>query len=203
MKYILLFLPIFLFSSHVDFGKHGFEYEIKERSFLLDIEEGVKEISQEEVQNEIKKQFYIQAMGEKNLSKCNEQEIIKEFDYTILPEDIYTPTGRLYQKKGTKITSYLPQALDICFVDGTNMKQLKEQVAFFDKETNKKCTYMISNRNIMEVYKEFPDRDRDMYPSKKGYEERFNVKCNPTRVHLIHNDRIKYQYNLDNFKKEE
>ena len=48
MKYILLFLPIFLFSSHVDFGKHGFEYEIKERSFLLDIEEGVKEISQEE-----------------------------------------------------------------------------------------------------------------------------------------------------------
>lgn len=199
MKFLILILPLFLF-SHVDFGKQGFEYEIKERNFLLDIEEGIKEISEEGVQAELKKQFYIQATGEKNLLNCEEQKITKEFDYTVLPDDIYTPTGRLYQKKGTKISSYIATPMDICFVDGTTMERLKKQVEFFDKETGGKCTYMVSNANIMEVYKKFPGRDREMFPSKKIYEERFNLKCNPTRVHLIHNDRIKYEYNLEDFK---
>lgn len=195
----LLFIPFILF-SYEDFGKQGFTYKIKEENLMKLIENGVKEIDTEQVKEDLKKQVDKQATGENNLSLCKETIEIKEFDYVSLPENIYTPTGKLYKEKGTKITAYLEQPLDICYVDGTNIAELENQINFFDKETNKQCIFLVSNRNIIELYKKWPERNRKMYPSKKEYEKRFEVKCMPTRVHLIENDRIHYQYSIEKFK---
>lgn len=199
MRFLIFLLPVFIF-AYTDLGRAGFDYPILEENFLDVIKKGVEELDIEAMKDEVKRQLIVQATGENNLSVCQNENVVKEFDYTILPETIFTPTGKVYKEKGTKITSYLAIPMDICFVDGTNKHILKNQIEFFDKETKGKCTYMISNANILDIYKEYPNRDRDMYPSKKQYEDRFNVKCNPTRVHLIHNDRIKYEYSVEKFK---
>lgn len=202
MKFFyLLFLPFLLFGLE-DFGKQGYTYEIKEKNFLKAVEDELKHFDTSDIkitlENEVKKQ----ATGENNLKTCKNTREIKEEDYILLPEDIYTPTGKLYQKKGTKVTAYLEeyQAVDLCFVDGTNIKELENQINFFDKETNKKCVYLVSNINILDVYKKWPDRNRDMFPSKKAFESRFNVECIPTRIKLVYNDRIKNEYSIEKFK---
>lgn len=198
MRFLIFLIPMFVF-GYVDLGKSGVDYPILETNFLDDIKKGVEELDTEQMKRDFKVQLNIQATGEKNLGECYEEKTVKEFDYVELQEDIYTPMGRIYKEKGTKMTAYIAVPLDICFVDGTNKESLVKQIEFFDKQV-KKCIYMVSNRNILEVYNMYPERNREMFPSKKVYEERFNVKCNPTRVHLIHNDRIKYQYPLDNFR---
>lgn len=199
---ILIIISSFLW-SYEDLGKEGFTYKIKEKDFLKEIEEGIKEIKTEEIISKLKKEFVVQATGENNLSYCKKQRTVKEFDYVELPENIYTPTGRLYKEKGTKVLAYLEKPLDICFVDGTNMVVLENQIKYFDKETNGKCVYMIANRNIMDVYKKWPERNRDMYPSKKEFEKRFNVECLPTRINLIYNDRNKKEESIERFKTSE
>lgn len=196
---ILLFINSLLF-SYQDLGKEGFTYKIKEKDFLKELEAGVNELNTEELVKKLKEDFVVQATGENNLSYCKKQRTVKEFDYVELPEDIYTPTGRIYKEKGSKVLAYLEQPLDICFVDGTNMIVLENQIKYFDKETKGKCVYMIANRNIMEVYKKWPERNREMFPTKKHFEKRFNVECLPTRINLIHNDRNKKEESIERFK---
>jgi hypothetical protein len=202
MKKLIILLIVFnsLLFGYQDLGKEGFTYKITEKDFLKELESGIKELKTEKLVEKLKKDFVVQATGEDNLSYCKQQRTKKEFDYVELPEDIYTPTGRIYKEKGSKVLAYLEQPLDICFVDGTNMIVLENQIKYFDQETKGKCVYMIANRNIMDVYKKWPERNRDMFPSKKQFEERFNVECLPTRINLIHNDRNKKEESIERFK---
>lgn len=195
----MILIPFFLF-GYTDLGSGGKSYEIIENDFFDDVKKGIKELKIEEIQEEVKKEVYKQAKGEDNLAYCKDYKEETEEDYMILKDNIYSPSGMLFQEKGTKMYTSIDKPLDLCFIDGTNEIMLKNQVEYFDKITNKKCIYSVSNKNILEVYKLYPERSEQFFPSKKGFEDRFDVKCKPTHIHLIKNDRIKKEHGIDKFK---
>jgi len=67
------------------------------------------------------------------------------------------------------------QPLDLCFVDGTNMEMLLNQIMYFDRVSEKNaggdCTYMVSGRSVLELNKRF--FPRRFYPARDSYEKRF------------------------------
>lgn len=196
---ISLCLPFLLF-GYTDLGKAGHTYPIIENNFFDDIKKGISELDVEELREQTKKEVYKQAMGENNLGYCKDYKEVTEEDYVLLQDNIYSPSGRLFQEKGTKMYASIDKPLDLCFIDGTYDVLLENQVDYFDRITNKKCIYLVSNRSIMEVYKKYPTRSRDFYPARKVLETRFNVECKPTHIHLIKNDRIKKEHGIDKFK---
>lgn len=201
--FLLIMVPFFLFSYdevYVDFGKKGHMYDISEKNFLLTIKEELDEIDVQKIRNDLAGQVAEQATGENNLPACREDSSKTELDYIILKEDIYNPAGRLYQKKGTKVLAGIEKPLDVCFVDGTNMIALSNQIAYFDKKTEGKCIYMISNRNVLDVHKKYPDRSLSFFPSRERDEKRFNVGCLPTRVNMIGNNRTLIEHSFEKFK---
>lgn len=196
---LALCLPYFLF-AYEDLGIKGNLYNITERDFLVMIKEGVEEIDVHAIRDNLKSQVIKQATGQNNLSVCREDNFKKEDDYVILEEDIFTPTGKLFKKKGTKVIAPLQMPLDLCFVSGSNMVTLRNQIDFFDKQTNKRCVFLISDRNVLDVHKIYPNRSSSFFPSKEKDEKRFNVSCLPSRVNLINNDRNIIEHSYEKFK---
>lgn len=202
MKKLVVIFSIFTSISwaHIDFGVHGELYDIKEKDFFEEVKEGVKNIDVEEVRASVKKEVMKQAKKKTSLPYCQEDNERTELDYVVLKENIYNPSGRLYKKKGTKVFAPLSEAFDVCFVDGSNDVMLKNQIDYFDKKTDKKCVYMVSDKNIIDLWKTYPNRANDFYPTGASFEKRFNVSCYPTRVHMINNDRTLYEKGLERFK---
>lgn len=201
---LLLLAPCLMLAAYdqdyKDLGSKGHHYQIVEKDFLTTIKEGMEEIDVEAIKKDLVRQVTEQATGDNNLSVCRDDSSKTELDYLVLEEDIYNPAGRLYQKKGTKILAGINQPLDVCFVDGSNMIALKNQIDYFDKETDKKCIYLISNRNVLDVHKKFPDRTSSFFPSRERDEKRFNVKCMPTKVHMMGNNRTILEHSFEKFK---
>ncbi len=204
MKNILIILLISLISYAAEktvdpkknLGTDGFTYEILEKDFLESIEEGIKEIELKEFEKAIRRDVIAHATGDNNLKKCIKSNKWKEIDYVELPEDVYSPSGRLYKKKGTKITSSISSPLAICFVDGSDISILKKQIEYFENATQGTCTYMVSKANVMDIRPLFPNNER-IYPSKKLYEDRFSVKCHPTLIYLVNDEKITVELGED------
>jgi hypothetical protein len=201
MKFlIILFLSSYLCANFIDLGIDGPQYDIKETDFLKTMENGLNDINYTKIESDFKKSLDKQLHGENNLPVCKEDYQFKDKDYIVLKQDIYKPSGDVYKKKGEKIYTPIPKPLNICFIDGTNSILIKNQMDYFDELTNHSCIYHVSKTNIMDLYEKYPLRQRDIYPTKSGYEERFNVKCLPTLIHLNQNDRYRIELNINQFK---
>ena len=195
----LLCLPFFLF-SYEDLGQKGHMYDIVEEDFMVTIKNELKKLDIEALKQEFKQQIIQQATGSSNLPLCRDDNNREEDDYLVLKQDLYTPTGRLYQKKGTKVLAPLQYPLDLCFVDGSNLTVLKNQIDFFDKKTDQKCIYLVKDRNILNVHDIYPNRSSSFFPVKERDEKRFNVSCYPSMVHLIGNTRTISEHSYEKFK---
>ncbi len=190
----------------VDLGKTGGTYPIVEENFMDMIEEAVKElnINKKDIEKKVRKSVIDQSKGTTNLPYGKKVKRYSEKNYQILPQDIYNPLGRLYKKAGDKVLINTPVPLDICFVDGTNLKILKNQIEYFDKVVAKqsgiegRCVYMVSNRSVLELNKIY--YPRVFYPSKKAYEDRFMVKSIPTYVHIYKDKKDFYSFPINMFK---
>ena len=190
----------------VDLGKTGATYPIVEENFMDMIENAIKDldIKKEDIERKVREQVKEQSYGTTSLPFGRKVERYSEKNYQIIPQDIYNPLGRIYKKAGEKVLLNTPVPLDICFIDGTNMNILKNQIEYFDKVVEKQsgkgasCVYMVSNRSVLELNKIY--YPRIFYPSKKVYEDRFMVKSIPTYVHIYKYKKDFYSFPINMFK---
>lgn len=210
MKKLFLIAAIitFSFSDVIDLGTDGQLYEITEENLYKTIEDSVKElqVNPEIIQNQIKEAVKKQSFGETDLPFGTETKIYEDINYQVLEQDIVNPLGRVFKKAGDKILMDTYPALDLCFVDGSDMTMLRNQIKYFDEIVKQKsgndaeCTYMVSNRLVLELNREY--HPRLFYPSKKAYEDRFMVKSIPTYIHIIGKKKYFYSLPMDMFKHE-
>lgn len=208
MKKILIILGLtsLLSAEVVDLGITGSTYPIVEENFMDMIKDAVKElkIEKKDIEKKIRKSVIDQSKGTTELPYGKSVKRYSEKNYQIIPQDIYNPLGRLYKKAGEKVLLNTPVPLDICFVDGTNLNILKNQIEYFDKVVKKQsgnganCVYMVSNRSVLELNKIY--YPRTFYPSKKAYEDRFMVKSIPTYVHIYKYKKDFYSFPINMFK---
>jgi len=211
MKKYLTYILVssFLLADHyIDLGVEGHLYPIVEHSFLEDLNEGVKEFQKtftpEKVKKEVIKQIRQQATGHTKLPLCQESNKRAEYNYIPILSDIYNPAGRLVKKKGEKVLVNNDIPFDICFISGDNIKEVENQIKFYDKVTKKlsgkqsECIYLVSNRNVLQLDKKY--YPRMFYPTGKGYEDSFNVSCYPTMIHLENDKRFIFESKMDKFK---
>lgn len=194
--------------TYIDLGTEGHTYKIVEKSFLLVIKNAVakeqKKLTPKKVKEMVVDQIRKQATGHTQLPLCQKSERSVEENYYILNQNIYNPAGRLFRKKGYKYIVHNKRPLDICFIDGTNKKELFNQIHFYDKVVKKlsgpnaKCIYMIANRNVLQLDKKF--YPRMFYPTGRGYEKNFQVSCYPTLVHLQNDKRYKFELPIEDFQ---
>jgi len=195
-------------ASIIDLGKTGHTYPIQEENFYDQIKEAAKKlnITKEGLEKKIKESVLEQSKGTTDLPFGTKVKRYSEKNYQILPEDIVNPLGRVYKHKGDKVLLTTPKPLDLCFVDGKNMKMLINQITYFDKVVKKqsgknaRCTYMVSNRSVLDLNRLYSPRL--FYPSKKAYEERFMVKSIPTYIHIYKEMKDFYSFPMSMFKHE-
>lgn len=203
---LLILSANLLFAEAVNLGVSGNLYEIPEENFKITIEKAVDELDlnetkiKETVLNGVKEQ----AFGTTNLPFGKKVEAYESDNYQIIGKDIFNPLGRLIYKKGDKVLMKTYSPLDLCFVDGSNLVSLKNQIEYFDKVVKKKsnteCTYMVSNRSVLELNKEY--YPRLFYPARPAYERRFLIKSIPSYVHIEGSKKLVYSFPIDMFKSE-
>jgi len=208
-KYLLLGLivsSLYSKSDFIDFGIDGHMYDIKEeniRQTIIDKVDNFK-ISKEDLTEKIKKAMREQSVGTTNLPFGEEVTAYVEDNYQILNQNIRNPAGRIIKKKGDRVLLNTPKSLDICFIDGSNDILLKNQIKYFDAVVSKKhglsCVYMVSNKSVLDLNKEY--YPRLFYPSKSAYERRFMIKSIPTYIHIEKDKKYFYSFPIEMFKKE-
>ncbi|HIP33980.1 MAG TPA: hypothetical protein EYG89_04520 [Bacteroidia bacterium] len=207
---IKILLSIALLSSTLfsieDYGIQGKLYKIKEISLNKEIKDAVKDfkLSKKDIQDKVVSEVKKQAYGKSKLPYVDKVSIKESENYQILQQDIINPLGRIYKRKGEKVLMKTFQPLDLCFVDGTNMEMLLNQIMYFDRVSEKNaggdCTYMVSGRSVLELNKRF--FPRRFYPARDSYEKRFFITSIPTYVHIENDRRKVYSFPIQMFKNE-
>lgn len=202
-----LFLSASLF-GFTDFGVHGKLYENKEPDIKKMIEKEVKEyeakMNPDEIHEIIKKEVKKQSKGKTKLQFCKEDRQNKGPNYQTLEMDITNPVGRVYKKKGEKVLLRSEKPLDVCFIDATYLPEMKNQIAYFDKTVKElsgkeaECIYMVSGHSVLDIHKLYPNKE--FYPTRATYEERFDVQCYPTLIHIEDDMKYDYEISIDYFK---
>jgi len=207
-KTILFSLLIYsnLNANVVDFGVSGHEYRIPEENLMRTIESEVeafqKKLSKDKLQGIIKEEIKTQSIGYSNLPTVTRVSAYEVDNYQIIDQDIKNPAGRIWKRKGEKVLMNTIQPLDLCFVDGSNMLTLLNQIEYFDavakQKSNSECTYMISGRSVLFLNNKLAPRV--FYPAKKAYEDRFLVKSLPTYIHIEGTKKLVYSFPISMFK---
>ena len=95
------------------------------------------------------------------------------------------------------VTTCFPKEQHLTFSE--NQKGVTYDMLFapyFENATQGTCTYMVSKANVMDIRPLFPNNER-IYPSKKIYEDRFSVKCHPTLIYLVNDEKITVELGED------
>jgi len=209
----LLFLPVFLFSNeknysfvpapYYDFGVIGKTYPIEERNIMDEIKEEFKnfKLTKEDFRKAAEKAIAEKAFYKSELPLCSiGKSYPEEIDSSTLKENMYSPYGKIIRKKGDLITVPLPKGAEfsLCFISGKNYINGLNQINYLEhKEREGKCLYLISDRDIRDYRKAFPELD--IYTSSKVQEDRFNIKCYPSEVNLYKEKRKLTQYQHSRF----
>jgi len=220
---IFLFLNLFLFlnanelnynnslriesvpSPYYDFGVCGKEYNITEPDMYEIIMKGVQEYSSEEniakIKTEVRKIVAKKAVFISNKKYCSNNYSTEWYnDYYKYPENIYNPFGRIIHKKGElALTPSIPNEKNLCFVDGKNKVNLKNQIAYFKKITNGNCIFSVSNSDVRNLWRDFPGTD--FYPGSKKIFERFDIQCVPSILHMKGSKIQQEYFSIEQFKR--
>jgi hypothetical protein len=202
MKIFFLILAIsFNLFAFEDLGKEGVTYDIKEEDFLKYLESEAKKIDQTEIKKEITDGIYKASKFKTSLPVCLNKEAFIDKDTFTFDTNVYTPSGRLWKAKGTKMNVPMQgnAMLNLCYVDGSDLTILDNQIDFFKSATASTggCLYLISNRSVFELYEKY--KDLQIFPSSEFYENRFKVDCYPTLIHLVKDDSYTYKFNISEF----
>lgn len=190
---------------YMDFGIQGKLYKIIEPDMYEVIISAAKEWSdnldkkklEEIVKSEVDKRA---TFIDKETLMCKETYSTKwKDDYFTYKMDYYNPMGRLIYKKGDKrLTPSLPEEKHLCVIDATLMVEAINQINFFQKETNGNCVYVVSNRNVMELWDKFPSYE--IYPSTAELNNRFDIKCLPVKIDMFGTKIKNNYYSIEMFK---
>jgi hypothetical protein len=208
-----VFLYIFILSAslsakYIDLGISGNLYEIKEDNILIEMRKELKDLSKkinnEKLKTYIKEDIYKQSVGHSKLPFCLKDKKTVELNSFKLQEAIINPLGRVIKKKGDSITIKNPIPLDLIFVDGSNLIELKNQIDYFDEMSKTlsgstvNTDYFVMNRSVIELNKKY--QPRMFFPSRESYEKHFKINCYPTWIHLEGDKRYKFEVSIEKFK---
>ena len=206
MKYLTILLALNLYAAegikvsvtpsktYIDLGIVGKTYDITEPDLY---ENMMKEIAaykpdKEEMTKTLTDGINNMAIYKPSVEFCETTEIGDwKTNYFKLPEAIVNPLGRVVYEKGKQfISPSVPNETNICFVDGTFMLEAKNQINFMKKRYNK-CIYLVSNMDVRELQKVYPNID--IFPGNDAIFSRFNIKCT-TGVVSLKDTLIKKEY---------
>jgi len=188
--------------SYKDFGVFGKTYPILETPFMDILKKRMEEykLSQKNIKDQVMNQIKMAAFESTELPLCKDysKEKPKE-DFITIQMDIINPFGRVIYKKGDKIKSEIKNGkiLDLCFIDYRNKIVGKNQINEL-KKIYPDCMYIVANKNVLSIRKDFPNLD--IYPTSKGQEDRFGIKCYPSVVHMEKDTIQKTYYPYEQFK---
>lgn len=185
---------------YIDFGVEGHLYNIEEEDFHLKLLKGIKESGflekdfTEEIKDEVKKISNFKS----ELPLCLNDNKREELDYNITAEDMYNPMGRLIHKSGEKVDAVVKvgSEFSIFFIDGRNEENLKNQISKIKSEYVNSF-FLVNNYDTIKLSSKI--LNRDFFPSTKAQEERFNIRCYPSKVDFQGNKRIITELSYDKF----
>ena len=191
----------------VNFGIIGKMYDIKEENFMDLIKRKMKgydfkKIVTKTIVSEVEKQGNVNP----GLGYVKEKRIRKMKNSVILDRDIKKPNGEIVYKKGTEYMLPDKTKRDFCFVDGSNMIMLKNQISYFDKLAFKntgrlsRCIYFVAKLHVQKLSKDYPLRN--FYPLERAYADKFMVQSLPTYIHIENGEREIIEFPIDMFKHE-
>lgn len=212
MKFLLITLLICVnVFAYKDFGTEGHLYEIKEKDIMKEIEKEVKDyqakMNPDEMKRQIEREINKQAFYSSKLPLCEKDSTEKMPNYQYYQQDIINPAGRVIKKAGDSFIYRSPKQWNVCFINAKNKIEMINQINYYDKLVkeisggNEECVYMISDRNVLELNKEF--EPRSFYPSTEAYEKRFGVKCYPAMIHIEDDMKYNYEMSMEHFKHSE
>jgi len=191
-------------SPYYDFGTNGKTYPILEKDILEEIRDGLANLKLDKVKikADLIKAVEKMANYKTELPLClSGVDYNEEEDVSYLHSDMRDRKGKLLKKSGSPITVPLPPGTDfsLCFISGKNYVSGLNQIMALGKASKmtKKCMYLVSDRDVRDYRKSFPKLD--IYPSSKAQEDRFKVKCYPSKVDLYNTKRHLTQYNYSQF----
>ncbi len=200
-KYLLLCLVSLNLYSFEDFGTYGRTYDIKEENFQDILERETKDFfSKYNLKQKVADGVKSASLFKTTRPFCKNSFKKADIDYSIIPEDIYSPAGKLLKRKGDKIVIPTEKPINLCFVDGTNSIALENQIDYFKRITEKTggCYFMVANSPVLDLYEKY--QDIDIYPSGEAYENRFGVSCYPTVIQLMKEQRYTFTFNIQEFQ---
>jgi len=192
-------------SKYMDFGINGKLYKITEPDMYNVLVSAAKEWAEQYDQKKMEKIVRSEVDKRATFNNPNGNLCKKTFnedwedDYFTFKMDYYNPMGRLIYKKGDRMLApSVPVEKHICLIDATIMPEAINQIKFFQEQTNGNCIYLVSNRNVMELWDKFPTYE--IYPSSQGFLDRFNVKCVPAKIDMYKSKIKKDYYSIEMFK---
>lgn len=190
-SFAIILIPLSISAKIVDLGTYANTYPIKEKSFKVSIEEGIKDLNTTEIKETFVAGFDA-LLDAKSLIPLSQEEehYIKDNTYMV-PFDMLDPDGSTVYHKGEVIHPKMPrgQEIKLCFIDASN----KDIVPLITKEFGK-CIYFIANNRIDGIFPliEKYSADGRIYPISERYTRRFNIVKLPTSVRL-YEDKIEYK----------
>lgn len=190
-SFVIVVIPLAISAKVVDLGTYANTYPIKEKSFKVSIEEGIKDLNTTEIKETFIAGFntLLEAKSTLHLSQ-EEKHYIRDNTYRV-PFDMLGPDGSTVYRRGEIINPKMPtgQEIKLCFIDASN----KDIVPLITKEFGK-CIYFVANNRIDEIFPLIKNYSTDgrIYPINERYTKRFNITELPTSV-LLYEDKIEYE----------
>lgn len=187
----ILIMPLVLPAKIVDLGTYANTYPVKEKSFKVSIEEGIRDLNTTEIKETFIAEFntLLEAKSTLRLSE-EEKHYVRDNTY-IVPFDMIGPDGSITYRRGEVIRPVMPkgQEIKLCFIDASN----KDIIPLIMKKFGK-CIYFVANNRIDEVFPIIKNYSADgrIYPISERYTKRFNITELPTSV-LLYEDKIEYK----------
>ena len=203
--FLVFLFPFLIFAEPIDLGKEGHTYKIKEENFYTVLKKDLKPVQEKFTRKYIKQkiltQLHSEAVGHTTLPFCQEDKKFAEYNTQKLKMDIYKPNGEIWKHKGDKFIINNKKPLDICYIAGNNI-EIENQIKFFNnisqQLSHSNCNFIVADRNAFALDKEH--KPQIFYPTHKGLEELYNVKCYPTIIHFQGKKRFKMEMTMEQFK---
>jgi conjugal transfer pilus assembly protein TraW len=159
MKKILLALPFLLtnLSFASDLGTFGETYEIREKSFLQQIQERLKDAEKSgkilEIQKTIQKQAEQNLNNPKPVADISNTEVERQWVYDpsiSLDHDLKDQLGRIFYKAGTKVNPLEKISLtkSLIFIDGSDLKQVHWAIEQHNKKKGRAKIILVKGEII-------------------------------------------------------
>jgi len=191
VSFVIIAIPLSVSAKIVDLGTYANTYPIKEKSFKVSIEEGIKDLNTTKIKETFIAELntLLEAKSTLHLSQ-EEKHFVRDNTY-IVPFDMFAPDGSIVYRRGEVIRPKMPkgQEISLCFIEASN----KDIVPLITKEFGK-CIYFIANNRIDKVFpliKKY-SADGSIYPISEKYTRRFNITELPTKIRL-YDDKIEYK----------